>query len=158
MYRYHDSVIRAALSVFLPFVCLIVCFARPASSNSSYAGEFLALGAGARAVALGGAYTAIVDDATAGYWNAAALTNIRERQAHTMHSKRFGGLVEHSFLALANNHWPKAGNHPGASRLRCHHRRTQRRTKAPIHHKGREDVPPRLPRDSICSRSFRCYW
>ena len=101
MYRYHDSVIRAALSVFLPFVCLIVCFARPASSNSSYAGEFLALGAGARAVALGGAYTAIVDDATAGYWNAAALTNIRERQAHTMHSKRFGGLVEHSFLALA---------------------------------------------------------
>ena len=93
--------IQSLSRLLLPLLSLTLLASRPALGASSYAGEFLALGAGARAVALGGAYTAIVDDATAGYWNSAALANIDERQVHAMHAQRFSGLVEHSFVAVA---------------------------------------------------------
>ena len=93
--------IRSLTRFLLPLLSLTLLLSRPALGASSYAGEFLALGAGARAVALGGAYTAIVDDATAGYWNSAALATIGERQVHAMHAQRFSGMVEHSFLAVA---------------------------------------------------------
>ena len=72
-----------------------------ALAASSYAGEFLSLGAGARSLALGSAYVALADDASAGYWNAAGLASINQRQAHLMHAERFSGLVQHDFLAIA---------------------------------------------------------
>lgn len=72
-----------------------------AHAASSYAGEFLNLGAGARSLALGSAYVAIADDATAGYWNAAGLVSLDHRQAHLMHAERFSGLVQHDFVAIA---------------------------------------------------------
>ncbi len=71
----------------------------PASADTGYAGEFLAVGAGARGLALGSASLALVDDATAGYWNPAALTGL-ERSAHLMHSERYAGLVSHDFAAV----------------------------------------------------------
>ena len=71
----------------------------PVPAATGYAGEFLAVGAGARSLALGGAGLTLVDDATAGYWNPAALTGL-ERSAHLMHSERYGGLVSHDFAAV----------------------------------------------------------
>ena len=81
---------------------LLAAAVRPAASASGFAGEFLALGAGARALALGGAYVALADDATAGYWNAAGLVRLPERQLHLMHAERYAGLVDHQVLALAD--------------------------------------------------------
>ena len=83
------------------FAGLLMLLARPLEAASGYAGEFLALGTGARALALGSAYVALADDATAGYWNAAGLANIEGRQVHLMHAERFSGLVQHDYLALA---------------------------------------------------------
>lgn len=67
---------------------------------SGFAGEFLAVGAGARGLALGSAYVALVDDGTAGYWNPAALATARGRQAHFMHAERYAGLVDQDFVAI----------------------------------------------------------
>ena len=72
----------------------------PARAATGYAGEFLAVGAGARALALGSAYVAIADDATAGYWNSAGLTVQPRTQAHFMHAERFEGLVDQDFAAV----------------------------------------------------------
>ncbi len=80
---------------------LVMLLIRPLTAASSYAGEFLALGTGARALALGSAYVALADDATAGYWNAAALATLKERQVHLMHAERFSSLVQQDYLALA---------------------------------------------------------
>jgi len=68
---------------------------------SGYAGEFLAVGAGARGMALGNAFVALADDATAGYWNPAALASGPSNQAHFMHAERYSGLVDQDFVAVA---------------------------------------------------------
>ena len=68
---------------------------------SRYAGEFLGLGAGARSAALGSAYVALADDATAGYWNAAGLSSLSSRQVHLTHSEHFSGLIQRDFVAIA---------------------------------------------------------
>jgi len=48
----------------------------PAQNATGQAGAFLRLGIGARAQSLGGAFTAIANDATAAYWNPAGLTQV----------------------------------------------------------------------------------
>ncbi|MBD3179929.1 MAG: hypothetical protein GF417_10180 [Candidatus Latescibacteria bacterium] len=50
--------------------------ARAGSGEAGSGGEFLRYGAGARAMAMGGAYTALADDATAVFWNPAGLAQL----------------------------------------------------------------------------------
>lgn len=62
----------------------------PASLRSSARGtaaaQFLNLGAGARAIALGEAYSAAADDASALHWNPAGLSRIENRAATFTHA------------------------------------------------------------------------
>lgn len=52
-------------------------------------GTYLHMGVGARATAMGKAYTALATDATAIYWNPAALANQNPYQVYFMHSTLF---------------------------------------------------------------------
>ncbi len=84
----------------IPFLLLALA-SQPAHAASGFAGEFLAVGAGARAMALGNAYVALAQDATAGYWNPAGLsgrTAGQNNEIHLMHAERFGGLVDQDFI------------------------------------------------------------
>lgn len=87
------------LALSLSCLCLSA-LAGSAGAASAYAGERLALGADARALALGGAYVALAEGATAGYWNPAGLAALEGRQLHLTHEERFG-LVDGDFAALA---------------------------------------------------------
>ncbi|NKB71783.1 MAG: PorV/PorQ family protein [Candidatus Latescibacteria bacterium] len=89
------------LRSLIGFIGLSLCLCNSSQAASGYAGEFLALGTGARALALGSAYVALADDASAGYWNAAGLASLGQRQAQVMHAERFSGLVQNDYLALA---------------------------------------------------------
>ncbi|MCK9279984.1 MAG: PorV/PorQ family protein [Melioribacteraceae bacterium] len=66
-----------------------------------YAGEFLAIGVGGKALAMGSAQNAIVNDVTAGYWNPAGLAHINYPQAALMHEEHFGNLVNYNYAAAA---------------------------------------------------------
>jgi len=49
-----------------------------------YAGDFLEIGAGVRALGLGGTYTAIADDGSAIYWNSSGISQIRKTEINIM--------------------------------------------------------------------------
>ena len=66
---------------------------------TKYAGEFMAVGGGARALGMGGAFVAVAGDASTVYWNPAGISGIEGRQALAMHSERFGDLVNYNFGA-----------------------------------------------------------
>jgi hypothetical protein len=70
------------------------------AQNAQYGGDPLQVGAGARALGLGGAFVAISDDATAIYWNPAGLVQPKNKELHVQHTEQFGGSVNHDIIAL----------------------------------------------------------
>lgn len=66
-----------------------------------FAGEFLSLGVGARALGMGGAYAAVAEDVTSGYWNPAGLARMNYPQISLMHEEHFGSLVNYNYAAVA---------------------------------------------------------
>ncbi|MEO8399328.1 MAG: PorV/PorQ family protein [Ignavibacteriaceae bacterium] len=68
---------------------------------AKYAGEFMALGVGGRPMGMGGAFTALANDVTAGYYNPAGLANLNYPQISLMHSEQFGNLVNYDYAAVA---------------------------------------------------------
>lgn len=67
-----------------------------------YSNEFLAVGVGARALGMGSAYTAVVNDVTSGYWNPAGLLGVKgDLQIGAMHSEYFAGIAKYDYIGLA---------------------------------------------------------
>ncbi|MBU1637171.1 PorV/PorQ family protein [bacterium] len=66
-----------------------------------YAGEFLELGAGARALAMGAAAVARPVPATAGYYNPSALAGLSRQHIEFMHASQFDNLFTYDYLSLA---------------------------------------------------------
>jgi hypothetical protein len=60
------------------------------AQDSKYAGEFLQIPVGSRALSMGGAFTAIADDESAFHWNAAGVSLVPDRLAGFMYSAQFG--------------------------------------------------------------------
>ena len=87
------------------FAFLVVLFAFNITNGqtviSKYAGEFMAIGVGGRALSMGGAYVAVANDVTAGYYNPAALSRINYPQITLMHDERYGNLVNYNYGAVA---------------------------------------------------------
>lgn len=86
---------------YLFFVLLLVSNLQSQTVFGKYAGEFLTIGAGGRTSALGNASVAYVNDVTAGYWNPAALSNIKNFQLALMHEEHFGNLANYNYAAIA---------------------------------------------------------
>ena len=66
-----------------------------------YAGEFLSIGVGGRPLGMGGAFVAIANDVTAGYYNPAGLAKLNYPQIALMHDERYGNLVNYNYAAVA---------------------------------------------------------
>ncbi len=86
------------------FAITIVTFTVHAGEGfktAKYAGEFLNLGVGGRALGMGGAHLALARDVSATYWNPAGLVNIDYPQIMLMHAEQFAGAVKYDFGAFA---------------------------------------------------------
>jgi hypothetical protein len=78
-----------------------ITYAGGGFKTAKYAGEFLNLGVGGRALGMGGAYIALARDVSATYWNPAGLVNIDYPQIMLMHSEQFAGVVKYDFGSFA---------------------------------------------------------
>ena len=82
---------------FLLLLASLAC-AREVGATTKYAAEFLSVPVGARAVGMGGAFTAVSDDATSPWWNPAGMVFLPYREVLPQHSEQFGSLVNHDYL------------------------------------------------------------
>jgi tetratricopeptide (TPR) repeat protein len=82
----------------LLLVALAVCFplseAAGADSGDGGTESIFSLGAGSRAISLGRAFVSVADDASAVYWNPAALRNVQSKQIMGMYMPVFGDFTE----------------------------------------------------------------
>jgi hypothetical protein len=83
-----------------------------AFATDKYAGEFLKIPVGARALGMGSAFVALADDATGVYWNPAGLIFGSQRQVWAEHAEQFGDLVNHDFISFRQPLAATGGGHP----------------------------------------------
>jgi len=96
----YNSMSRLFTIVFLLYLGLA-----PGSASgqkvAKYGADFLAGGVGARALGMGGAYVAVANDVTSGYWNPAGLSNLQFPEVAYMHAERFAGVVSFDYGSAA---------------------------------------------------------
>ena len=93
---------RIRTSCPLTLLLLLLICNRSIGQFAKYSNEFLNIGAGARGMAMGNAQVASVTDGTAGYWNPAALADVRTApQLNLMHAEYFAGIGKYDYASLA---------------------------------------------------------
>lgn len=90
---------RITVSVYINLLIVSILCAQSGSAGSSGFSS-LKLGAGARAGAMGEAYTAVSDDATSTYWNPAGLATIKNVELFFTHTEWVED-ISHEFLSAA---------------------------------------------------------
>jgi len=71
------------------------------ASSGGQVGQFLSWGAGARALAMGKAFLAVSDDASATYWNPAGLTQLQRKEFTGLYAKLWYDTA-YSFVSYAH--------------------------------------------------------
>lgn len=75
-----------------------------------YAGEFMAIGVGARALAMGGAFCAVADDASSVYWNPAGMATMKGVEVSSIKLIDQSGIdSNYTYLSMAYNIGGKEG-------------------------------------------------
>jgi hypothetical protein len=92
---------KLGFSLFVTqLLCTYLSFGQ--GNTPKYSNEFLAIGVGARGLAMAGAQVAIANDVTSAYWNPAGLLSIQsQQQASFMHASYFAGIANYDYLAFA---------------------------------------------------------
>lgn len=71
------------------------------SSGGRYAGDFLDIGVGGRALGMGGAFVALANDGSAAFFNPAGFGQLEKKGITLMHTWLFMGMANYDFLSFA---------------------------------------------------------
>jgi hypothetical protein len=83
-------------------ITFVICMTASADTDCKYAGEFLNVGAGARALGMGGAFVAVADDGTTAYWSPGGLPSLKSREVAFMYCQQFNSLVKTNFISYVH--------------------------------------------------------
>jgi hypothetical protein len=96
------------IKFLLLFILILTITITTSAQFRKYSNEFLNIGAGARGLAMGSSQVASVQDGTAGYWNPAGLTGVRDHPSvNLMHAEYFAGIGKYDYASIA---FPLANN------------------------------------------------
>ena len=102
MHMKNTSKVSLLLIFFASFFTTLN--AQDETNTPKYSNEFLQIGVGARAYAMGNATVANVNDATAAYWNPAGLTKVQDwANVSLMHSEYFAGIAKYDYGTIAHS-------------------------------------------------------
>lgn len=84
---------------------VVLCgYSHAQSIVPKYSNEFMNIGIGARALAMGGAQVSSVRDVTAAYWNPAGLLGIKHQNEFSlMHAEYFAGIAKFDYAGFSTN-------------------------------------------------------
>jgi hypothetical protein len=83
------------------FLALLISgLVKPLPAEVRYAGSFLELGIGARAMAMGGAFVSLADDGSAFYWNPAGVSQLIRPELFGMYASLFKSLEQHHHIGF----------------------------------------------------------
>lgn len=91
--------------LFFGFMLFLVSLpAKPQAIAPKYSNEFMNIGVGARALAMGKAQVSSVKDVTAAYWNPAGLLGIdHQYEFSLLHAEYFAGIAKFDYAAFSTN-------------------------------------------------------
>jgi len=103
LYRNKKNILQMVkIRHLIIFLFTLLSFQLSAQTARKYSNEFLAIGVGARALGMSGAFITAASDVTSGYWNPAGLTGIKSKfQGALMHAEYFAGIAKYDYGALA---------------------------------------------------------
>ncbi|OGS32142.1 MAG: hypothetical protein A2218_06915 [Elusimicrobia bacterium RIFOXYA2_FULL_53_38] len=87
----------AARGFFLTGLFIVSFSGASCAQSGGQPGQFMAYGAGARGLGMGGAFFAVADDASASYWNPAALTLLEKKEFTAMQATLFADTTLNFF-------------------------------------------------------------
>ncbi len=96
--RMKRSPVRRIKSAMKRTLILLLLSSAPAWAGD-YAADFLRIGVGARAMAMGGAYTGVANDASATYWNPAGWAGNYRMAVQLEHVPIFSGLAQYNSIS-----------------------------------------------------------
>jgi hypothetical protein len=86
------------INLILAFILVPVFVFAGFPKAGTVAAPFLKIGVGARAVALGGNYVGLANDASALYWNPAGITNLDKISFSATHTKWFADITHNAVM------------------------------------------------------------
>jgi len=84
------------------FIFAIFSLSFAVDKTGTTAAKFLSIGPGSKAIAMGGAYTSIADDASAMYWNPAGIVNMEQSQMLVNHTEWVAG-INYDYIGFVMN-------------------------------------------------------
>jgi hypothetical protein len=91
--------------LFSALLLSVLTYTSIAQDNTpKYSNEFLSIGVGARALGMSNAFIATCDDVTGGYWNPAALLNVKgDMQVGLMHASYFANIAKYDYGSMVKS-------------------------------------------------------
>jgi hypothetical protein len=94
------------MKIKISIITLILCW-QFALNAGRYAGDFIVIGPGVRALGMGGAFSAVANDGSAIYWNAAGISQLKVSEVQVMRAYLYQNLAYYDNISycqpLPNN-------------------------------------------------------